>query len=558
MARGDAIVRVFAMSATTIVEMHVNTGELAIDLEIGASDLGAFANILPDELVGRMGGDTAPLLERYPVFFRENLVIRADGGPPLMGRVVRFEGRDRVRRDDITGEPLPLGADAEAERVLFVRLEYDLPGQPSTLTMIPPGRGASASASLGFVAYHRGVAVNDFRYMTAGMELRLDWDDPWYTSFKNRNLRRQFYAPFSAFLYAEPYESRQEIVLRPLDLQRWVDLGLEGKEVITVAEQAEVKRRVVEFFETSAPVRINGEPAEKRLDRVHFIYRNLRTSGVIDPPRDLDIYNATIGVIFYFPTDGLAESVEMDWDLFDDRVDTVPGSATDEAGALPYILSADDATLAWQNFLQNPTIPGLVDIGTPPRLPRGWAWALAVVGMMVLSTGGFLVRAGKPRRASFAAAVMGLGLVVFAGFQLFGGSSLSDDRSGEIVRDLLRNVYSAFDFRDEDLIYDTLERTVAGDLLTDVYLETRRGLELENQGGARAKVKQVEMIAAEHRELAGEIGFEGEYTWNVYASVGHWGHVHQRVNQYVARFVVHAVDGTWRITELELLQEERL
>ena len=48
-------------------------------------------------------------------------------------------------------------------------------------------------------------------------------------------------------------------------------------------------------------------------------------------------------------------------------------------------------------------------------------------------------------------------------------------------------------------------------------------------------------------------------TWNVAGSVGHWGHVHQRQqNQYQARFVVNAVDGLWKITDLELLQEERL
>ena len=35
------------------------------------------------------------------------------------------------------------------------------------------------------------------------------------------------------------------------------------------------------------------------------------------------------------------------------------------------------------------------------------------------------------------------------------------------------------------------KQSVAGELLTDVFLETRRSLELENQGGARAKVKEV-------------------------------------------------------------------
>jgi len=40
--------------------------------------------------------------------------------------------------------------------------------------------------------------------------------------------------------------------------------------------------------------------------------------------------------------------------------------------------------------------------------------------------------------------------------------------------------------------------------------------------------------------------------------VGHWGHVHQRVNRYDADLTVEVIDGAWRITELDVLQEERL
>jgi len=39
--------------------------------------------------------------------------------------------------------------------------------------------------------------------------------------------------------------------------------------------------------------------------------------------------------------------------------------------------------------------------------------------------------------------------------------------------------------------------------------------------------------------------------------VGHWGHVHQRTNQYQARLTVEAVGDRWKITALDLLQEER-
>ena len=93
--------------------------------------------------------------------------------------------------------------------------------------------------------------------------------------------------------------------------------------------------------------------------------------------------------------------------------------------------------------------------------------------------------------------------------------------------------------------------------MTDIYLETRRSLELENQGGARAKVADVEMVESSHDPLTGGVGFESLLTWDVKGSVGHWGHVHQRQNQYRARLKVEAVDGRWKITALDLLEEER-
>ena len=41
-------------------------------------------------------------------------------------------------------------------------------------------------------------------------------------------------------------------------------------------------------------------------------------------------------------------------------------------------------------------------------------------------------------------------------------------------------------------------------------------------------------------------------------SVGHWGHIHTRTNQYEAELTIQPVDGSWRVTDLEILLEERL
>ena len=406
---------------------------------------------------------------------------------------------------------------------------------------------------LGFMAYYRDLPINDFRYLGTEETLRLDWEDPWFSKFDNRNLWRQYDAPVSAFLYVEHYEVRKEIVLRPKDLQAWVDLGLEGKEAITVEEQPEIKRRVVEFLNTKNPITIDGVPAEGILDRVHFIYRNLKTSGVIDPPRDLDVVSATLGVIVYYPIEKLPQQVEMEWELFNDSIRYVPSSTTDEAGALPYRLFPDDEVLTWKNFLKNPTIPGLVEIEHPPRLGRVWyllVGTASVVGLLVLAW----TRRGRPLAAA-AALLLVSALTLPCAVR---PSYVSRVEGDAIVLGLLENIYRSFDYRDEAVIYDALERSAAGELLTDIYLETRRSLELENQGGARAKVQEIEMVESSHENLSGEMGFVSTCTWNVAGSVGHWGHVHRRQNQYQARFVIKAVDGLWKIADLELLQEERL
>ena len=82
-------------------------------------------------------------------------------------------------------------------------------------------------------------------------------------------------------------------------------------------------------------------------------------------------------------------------------------------------------------------------------------------------------------------------------------------------------------------------------------------LELANQGGARAKVKSIELVETSARAGAGG-GFVARATWSVHGSVGHWGHVHQRSNRYQAKLEIAPIDGVWKLTGLEILNEERL
>jgi hypothetical protein len=156
-----------------------------------------------------------------------------------------------------------------------------------------------------------------------------------------------------------------------------------------------------------------------------------------------------------------------------------------------------------------------------------------------------------------AATAVAATLLTLGGFWLSQDAVLDDARAREIVSGLLHNVYRAFDFRGEEQIYDVLAQSADGELLAQIYLETRRGLELANQGGARAKVKQVELVDLETAP-ADDGAFTATASWNVAGSIGHWGHVHTRANRYRATLTIAPVAGAWKLTSLSILEETRL
>jgi hypothetical protein len=551
-----------AATAPTICEFFVETNQLRVELEIGLEDIRAFRNLMPAGVYEKLGYPPRPTKERVRQFLEEDWQIEADG-EQLLGEVRAISAGPRLQRDVITGEPLGESGGPD-DVAVSVTLTYALKERPGWMRLPAPHTGEliDERASIGFVVYHLGVPVNDFRYLGRGEVLDLDWDDPWYSKFRSKNLWRAYNSPLNAFLYIEPYEVRVEIIARPMDLQRWVDLGLEGREGIPVEIQADLKAKAAAFLDEHIQLTIDDKPVRPELDRINFLRRTLRTSTVVDPPEELNIYSATLGAIYVVPTDGLPKEARLTWDLFSPKLKTVRAAATDEAGPMPYRLTPEDNILHWQNFLKNPTIPELLVIESPPpvwlRPARVFGWALAGLvgaGLVWFARGGVNERGRKVRLFVL---VSVLGSCIGATIALSRMAAMNREQAHTTVAGLLHNIYRAFDFRDEGTVYDLLDQSVTGELLADVYLETRKGLELASQGGARVKVKQVDLLQVDPRALRGESGFLAHCQWNVMGSVGHWGHIHQRTNQYEAELTVQPMDGVWKITALELLQEERV
>ena len=561
-AMADALVVNQSMQASTILEAFVEEKSLRVEIEVSLSDVPAFADLLPDELYEKLGNPPQPHPDRIKRFFSEGLAFQADG-KLLEGRLKSIEPGIKTRRDPVSGEPLPAADGEEPEKTLFMILEYPLETKPKKVTFAAlPRLPEGGSIAVGFVLYHLGVAMNDFRYCIAGSVADLDWADPWHSRFEIRTMRRTYDSPLNVFLYAEPYEVRVEVVVRPLDLQPFVDLGLDGQDSILPENYATIKERTAEFLAKNYQLEVDGELVEPVLDRIHFLRRTLKSSTVIDPPEELNAFIAQLGVIYIVPRTGLPKEAKLTWNFFPKKIEAIPGSATDEAGSLPTSISREDPTMVWTNFLKKPTDVSRKPVKSPPAPQLGW---LRPSGFALLVIGAFLLAAAARnsiRRKRPAWVVIGTALIFLGGsFQLLrtsGEVTIDENQSKEIVGTLLYNIYRSFDFHQEEAVYDMLSTSVAGPMLESTYLETRRGLVLKNQGGARAKVNMVELEEISPEPLEGRQGFRAEVDWIVGGSVGHWGHLHQRQNRYKADITVETVDEVWKITGMDVSSEERI
>jgi hypothetical protein len=373
------------------------------------------------------------------------------------------------------------------------------------------------------------------------------------------------------FLYVEPYEVRHEVLTRVKDLEEWMDLGLRGDEFIEVDELEPLKERIGEFIMGRNPVLIDGEPDQPILDRTNYVTVGITGIRIVEAPERLEISTAIVGVILTYITDGIPQEVTVDWELFTDQVQRVPATSTDPAGPLPTFVTPDDNVHTWTNYLKNYTLPTVEAVAVAgsvgqleiPVVSTGAAVLLLLTLIVVVRRQAHGVSNLLP---AIAAGVMLLAIAAAWPYARVAmdrpvamAGNLDTARSVALVETLLKNVYRAFDFREEDDVYDKLDLTVTGDLLADIYLQSRQSLAVQQAGGAQAKVQELEIREAEAtRRDENGLGFDIRTKWTALGTVGHWGHTHIRQNLYDAILTIQSIDGVWKITGMEVLEETRI
>jgi len=230
-----------------------------------------------------------------------------------------------------------------------------------------------------------------------------------------------------------------------------------------------------------------------------------------------------------------------------------------------------DKVHTWTNFLKNYALPTVHDVdvaGSLGELRVPLVSLVCLVGFLgMLGWTAARLRGKKPLRLQLvvAALFLAVGVAAYPFAQVTVNrpasmaGALNDAQAAALLNTLLKNVYRAFDFREEEDVFDKLALSVSGDLLTDIYLQNRRSMAIQQAGGAQAKIEEVVVEAAGAERMDGDgLTYSLDARWTALGSVGHWGHVHQRKNRYEAVVTVTAQDGAWKIVGLELRDERRI
>jgi hypothetical protein len=490
--------------------------------------------------------------ERLEHFAKEVLSILGPDGAALPAELKLVEPRLRVdRKSPFAGmiNPQTRRRVPEAptdKRVLFAELDYLFDGRPDALTISPPSdTNKDAVVTIGFIAYHKAVPIIDFRYLSKATQLRLDWDDPWYSQFDNPNLKRHHKNPLMSFVYVEPRQIRHEVLVRVRDLQDWTDLGLSGGATIGIEEQVQLKQRALAFFATRNPLQIDGAPSKPTTSRAEFL--NLSISGVqvIEEAEPLDLSTAIIGVTQSYPVSHLPQKVDVEWELFNERISRIPATATDPAGPFRTFVDAENPTIEWQNFLFK-----YVEPIASLALSLG-----ALLGIALAVRPSYLSRAiwAGVSFVCLVAAILLMRVAVFDVRIPFAG--LPDDAvSAKIINAVLDNVHIAYLETAVPELERALSVVVAEDGFESIKAELDRALAIKVAGGGIARVTAIEdLVIQDVTALDDGPGFRSVAEWTALASAGHWGHPHRRRIRFRALMELGEVEGTWKLSGMTVV-----
>ncbi len=496
-AQADWINLTGAETAANIAEITVTDDAVEMVFELYPQDRDIFMR--PEGFALEIRADD-DLLSSEILIQEER--VRKDRFSPYAGMV------DPRTRRTIPGPP-------EDKQVIYLELRYPLDKRPEQLEFIPPlNTDGVARASIGFLLYHKAAPVVDFRYLSQAETLNLDWEDPWYTTFENRNLVRHHRWPQMTFLYIEPRELRHESLVRVRDLMELTQDSPDVQRVLSQDEQDDLKKVAGEFFLDRNPVTIDGKPVSRSSYRSEFLAITPRGLQALEPGTQVDASAALLGISESYWIEKLPESASMEWKLFDERIDRVPTNIIDPAGPYPGFIDSDDPVLSWTNYVRN--------------------WQEPVVRPLQAGDDSWLD-------------MTSLRMAVFG--------TPNEETAQAVVTGLLRRIAIAFLERDPERLSQELSLLVSESDSPDFLNELERIYAVPTTGGGVAGITALGNPRVEELSASSTSdGFRVLTSWKAEIKGQHWGHVDQRILRFRALMDIGEIDGHWKLLDLTVLE----
>lgn len=563
--------------------VYVSPEQATVRLEVFLEDLLLFHNLRPNQQDFLEPDAIRRGIELHKQFLAERFVVRDVSGNRLAGKLTE------VKLFEMPDEGVPL-AELMAHTLTY-QFQFVLEAPPEFLTFsqqFTDEEGIIPSEMKLVLKQENAGTVQTAELRPGDVEtVRLSWTNPplspeaseeeragWLERQKEETLGITSYSSVYSFLYIERHEVRHEILIPLLTLEESVLIARDDDEILDLAEQDAARQQIEAYFRSGNPLEIDGRVVEPVVERCDFYGLDFKDFAQRAERREVGLASARVGIILTYPTTSVPQSVRLTWNRFNNYVWAVNMVvfAFDDVTKKTLSRLGNNAVFEWSNpGYTDPPRPEAVPVRLPP--PARWSVPLVSVGcLLVMPLAGLVLWL---RGVSLAACLLvagGLVLAAVAAWPLAQWETadpwapiprLSPDEARQVFAQLHRNTYRAFEYQAEDDVYDALATSVAGELHRQLYLQIRRGLEMQEQGGAISRIRDVTLLEGSARPLppqdAGDArGFRYRCRWDVAGTVEHWGHIHARTNQYEAEFAVEPREDSWKITQMEVLNEQRV
>ncbi|MDW7692437.1 hypothetical protein R9C00_13125 [Flammeovirgaceae bacterium SG7u.111] len=507
----------------TWAEVKVGADKIEVRLRVLAEDLFLFHQLEADNEDFISLAQCQKATEEHKPFLLKHFYLHDGKGRKLQAKITKVE---------------PLEAPAKGINVadlmeysLYYHIEFACPSRPESLQFTQHFGGKESVINAIMMLEISQEGLGDLPPSEVRKEkptiIDLDWNrapetvdgrrqrfEAMKAKKEKENLGISSYSSIYSFIYIEDFEVRHEVLVPIAMAESWFPIERKNAEELTVAEQEVARKQFEDFFSKQNPVEIDGKQVKPKVERIDFFGLDFKDFAKQAEPKPLDVAHARAGIILSYPAKGAPQQVKMNWDSFNKNIRTLKS----------VVYAYEDNSQA--KFT---------------RLSPSFKWE---------NTGQSSVEEVKALRSEENE----------AWYSFFVDDEVDEEEADKISEALLGNIYKAFKYQTESEIYDALALSVEGDLLSKIYLDFKKNLVMQEQGGAISKVKSVEVVSGNKQDLTNEDENTFGYlcTWKVSGTVEHWGHIHERENEYMALFSIKDIDGAWKVVELKPLNQKRL